>query len=43
MRPEQMISTHADVRGNMSQPLRCIEECYDCAHVLYELCRRVSR
>lgn len=29
-----MISTHPDVRGNLSQPLvRCIEECYDCAHL----------
>ena len=32
MHARQMISTHPDVQGNMSEPLvRCIEECYACA------------
>lgn len=32
MKARDMISTHPDVRGNMSQPLvRCIEECFECA------------
>src|SRR5690349_19429778 len=32
MQTEQMLSTHPNVRGDLSQPLvRCIEECYDCA------------
>ena len=32
MRAQQMISTHPDVRGDLSQPLvRCIEECLACA------------
>jgi hypothetical protein len=34
VRTQEMISTHPDVRGNVSQPLvRCIEECYGCAQV----------
>lgn len=32
MQAQQMISTHPDVRGSVSQPLvRCIEECFACA------------
>jgi hypothetical protein len=32
MQTRQMISTHPDVKGNMSEALvRCIEECYACA------------
>ena len=32
MKARDMIATHPDVRGNMSQPLvRCIEECLECA------------
>lgn len=32
MHAQQMISTHPDVRGSVSDALiRCIEECYDCA------------
>lgn len=39
MQAEKMISTHPDVRGSLSQPLvRCIEECYDCAQGVHELC-----
>ena len=32
MKAQEMISTHPDVRGNISEPLiRCIEECFACA------------
>jgi hypothetical protein len=32
MRARDMISTHPDVKGNLSEALvRCIEECYGCA------------
>jgi hypothetical protein len=32
MHAREMISTHPDVKGNMSEALvRCIEECYACA------------
>jgi hypothetical protein len=32
MKAHDMISTHPDVRGNLSQPLvRCIEACFECA------------
>ena len=32
MQARQMISSHPDVRGNLSEALvRCIEECYACA------------
>ena len=32
MQTQQMISTHPDVRGSISEALvRCVDECYACA------------
>lgn len=34
MKAVQMLKTHPDIKGNMSEDLvKCIEECYSCAQI----------